>query len=177
MACHDTVEVVTNSKVESQGSLHVQSLQACDVQAEERGDPIHDVLEVMVIVHGCEQLRASERIDYRFTIRHVEVVNLVLLEEFEDVLRGVERSLASGGVWQHSNPDSNASGNWLSATIPRSAHPTQSRRGRRRCAGFVVCQEVSQPWNECQSAGCYAPRRSCTSPQIVFQRLSSLSLL
>jgi hypothetical protein len=117
MACRDAVEVATDSEVESQGSLHVQSLQACDGQAEGRGDPIHDVLEVMVIVHGCEQLRAGERMDYRFTIRHVEVVNLVLLEEFEDVLRGVERGLAGGGVGQHSNPDSNASSNWLSAAV------------------------------------------------------------
>ena len=43
----------------------------------------------MVIVHRYEQLRASEWMDYRFAfaIRHIEVINLVLLEVFEDVLR------------------------------------------------------------------------------------------
>ena len=50
-------------------------------------------------------------------ICHVDVVNVVLLEECEDVLRGLERSVTGGTVWQHSNPDHDMTGNCLSVTI------------------------------------------------------------
>ena len=50
-------------------------------------------------------------------IHHIDVVNVVLLEECEDVLRGLKRSITGGTVWQHSNPNCNVTGNCLSVTI------------------------------------------------------------
>ena len=95
----------------------MERLQPGDGQAKCGGDPIYDVLEGMEIVDGCQQFGTSERLGHRFTIRHVDVVNVVLLEELEDVLRGLERGVAGGTVGQDSDPDRDATGNCLSAAV------------------------------------------------------------
>ena len=95
----------------------MQRLQAGDGEAKCGGDPIYDVLEGMEIVDRCQQFGTSERLGHRFTIRHVDVVHVVLLEELEDVLRGLERGVAGGTVWQHSDPDRDATGNCLSVAV------------------------------------------------------------
>jgi hypothetical protein len=95
----------------------VQRLQAGDGQAKCGGDPIYDILEGMEIIDGCQQFGTSERLGHRFAISHLDVVNVVLLEELEDVLRGLERGVAGGTVWQYSDPDRDATGNCLSVAV------------------------------------------------------------
>ena len=94
----------------------MQRLQAGSGQAKCGGDPIYDVLEGMEIVDGCQQFGTSEMLGHRFTIRHVDVVNVVLFEELEDVLRGLKRGVAA--VLSGSTPtDRDATGNCLSAAV------------------------------------------------------------
>ena len=97
--------------------MHMQRLHAGDGQAKCGGHPICDVFEGIEIVDGCQEMGTSERLGHRFTIRHVDVVNVVLLEELGDVLRGLERGFAGGTVWQHSDPDRDATGNCLTAAV------------------------------------------------------------
>jgi hypothetical protein len=71
----------------------------------------------MEIINGYQKFGPSENLGHRFTIRHVDVVNFVLLEELEDILRGRERGVAGGAVWHHSDPDRGGTSNCLSATV------------------------------------------------------------
>jgi hypothetical protein len=71
-------------------------------------------------------LGTTEKLGHRFTICHVYVVNAVLLEELEDVLRGLERVVAGGAVWLYSDPDRDAIGNCLCAAVSVILVPTEA---------------------------------------------------
>ena len=104
VACSNAVESLADSKVESQGPLHVGRLQASDGQAKCGGHGIDDILEGMEIVDGCEQFGTSKNLGLRFTIRNLDVVNVVHLKELEDVLRGFECDVAGETVRHDSYP-------------------------------------------------------------------------
>lgn len=70
-----------------------------------------DVLEVIVIINSRQQGGTSEKSSLGFMECHVNIVNAMLLEETEDVLRGLEHNVAGGGVFLDSNPNSDATGN------------------------------------------------------------------
>lgn len=95
----------------------MQCIQAGNGQAKCSGDLSYDVLEGMKIVDGCQEFRTSERLGHQFTIYHVNAMNVMLLEELEDDLRALECGVAGGTVWQHSDPDCDTTGNYLSAAI------------------------------------------------------------
>lgn len=47
----------------------------------------------------------------------MEIVEVMLFEELEDVVRGVKRGVAGGTVGQNANPDCGMAGNCLAAAI------------------------------------------------------------
>ena len=47
----------------------------------------------------------------------MEIANVMLFEELEDIVRGVERGVAGGAVKQNANPDHGTTGNHLAAAV------------------------------------------------------------
>jgi hypothetical protein len=126
MACRNAVKILADAEVEAQCSLRLRRLLASDGQAESSGDGMYDVLEVIVIIDGRKQRRTSEKSGLGFTECHVDVVDAVLLEETEDVLRGLERDVAGGAVFLDSDPNSDATGNLICAAVRTRLLPTKA---------------------------------------------------
>jgi hypothetical protein len=126
MACRNAVKILTDAEVEAKCPLHLRRLLASDGQAESGGDGMDDVFEGMVIVDGRQQRGTGEKSGLRFTECHVDVVDDVLLEETEDVLRGLERDVAGGGVFLDSDPNGDATGNRICAAVRIRLVPTKA---------------------------------------------------
>ena len=71
----------------------------------------------MEIVDRCQNFGAGERLGHQFMICNIDVLNVVLLEQLENVLRELKHSVASCMVWHHSDPNCDRSSNCLSVTI------------------------------------------------------------
>jgi hypothetical protein len=121
----------------------VERLQPGNGQAKCSGDPIYDVLEGMEIIDGCQQFGTSERVDHRFTIRHIDVVNVVLPEELEDVLRGLKRGVAGGTVGQDSDPDCYTTGDCPSATVRVLLIPPEASEVNGGMLDFSIVEEFN----------------------------------
>jgi len=126
MACRNAVKILANAEIEAQCSLRLQCLLARDGQAESSGDGMDDVLEMIVIIDGRQQRGTSEKSGLGFTEGHIDVVDAVLFEETEDVLRGLERDVAGGAVLLDSNPNSDGTGNIFCAALPTRLLPTKA---------------------------------------------------
>ncbi len=95
----------------------MERLQASNWQAKGGGNPVDHVLEGMEIVDRCIEYGTSERLGHRLAVGNIDIVNVVLREELEDVIRGVERGVASGTVRQDTDPDRGTTGNCLAAAV------------------------------------------------------------
>lgn len=80
MTCRYAVKTVAHAELKAH--RFVQCLLASDRQAEGTGDGVNDVLEVVVVVDGSQQWRASKKFDLGFAECYV---NAALLKETEDV--------------------------------------------------------------------------------------------
>jgi hypothetical protein len=126
MTCCNAIKVLADVEVEAKCPLLLRRLLASDGQAESSGDGMNNVFEGMGILYGRKQRGTGEKPDLRFTECHLDVVDVVLLEETKDVLRGLERDVAGGGVFLDSDPDGDATGHRISAAVGSILFPTKA---------------------------------------------------
>ena len=126
MACCNTIKGLADVEVKAKCPLILRRLFASDWQAESSGDGMDNVFEGMVIVDGRQQRGTSEKSDFRFTECYLDVVDIVLLEETKDVLRGLERDLAGGSVFLDSDPNGDTTGHYIFAAVRSRLVPTKA---------------------------------------------------
>jgi hypothetical protein len=130
----------------------------------------------MVILYGRKQRGTGEKSDLRFTECHLDVVNVVLLEETKDVLRGLERDVAGGGVFLDSDPNGDATGHRIFAAVRSILFPTKAdevdggEQDLSLVEAFANLRTNVSPQN-------YASGRSRTLSRIVAHRLSTCPCL
>ena len=101
-------------------------LQPGDGQAKRSRDPVDDALERMEIIDRGVEDRTSKRMSLRLAIGDVDIVNVVLPKELEDVLSGVESSVAVRTVGTDANPDGDMTGNGHGKTVLVLLLPTEA---------------------------------------------------
>ena len=126
MACCNTIKSLANVEVETECPLILRRLFVSDGQAESSGDGMDNVFEGMVIVDGRQQRGTSEKSDLRFTECHLDVIDVVLLEKTKDILRGLERDVAGGGVFLDSDPNGDTTGHYIFAAVRSRLVPTKA---------------------------------------------------
>lgn len=126
MTCRYAVKTVAHAEVKAHRSLRLRRLFASDGQAEGSGNGVNNVLEVVVVVDGSQQLRASKEFDIGFAECYVDVMDAALLKETEDVFGGLVRDVAGGGVLLDSDPDSDGTDDLAHAAIRIRIVPTEA---------------------------------------------------
>ena len=126
MACCNTIKRLANVEVKAKCPLILRRLLASDGQAESSGNGMDNVFEGMVIVDGRQQRGTGEKSDLRFTECHLDVIDVMLLEETKDVLRGLERDVAGGGVFLDSDPNGDTTGHNIFAAVRSRLVPTKA---------------------------------------------------
>ena len=126
MACCNTIKGIANVEVKSKCPLILRRLLASNGQAESSGDGMYNIFEGMVIVDGHQQRGTGEKSDLRFTECYLDVINVMLLEETKDVLRGLERDVAGGGVFLDSNPNGDTAGHNIFEAVRSRLVPTEA---------------------------------------------------
>ena len=126
MVCCNTIKSLTNVEVKAKCPLILRRLLTSDGQAESSGNGMDNVFEGMVIVDGRQQRGTGEKSDLRFTECHLDVIDIVLLEETKDVLRGLERDLAGGSVFLDSDPNGDTTGHNIFAAVRSRLVPTKA---------------------------------------------------
>ena len=126
MACCNAIKRLANVEVKAKCPLLLRRLFASDWQAESSGNGMDNVFEGMVIVDGRQQRGTAEKSDLRFTECHLDVIDVMLLEETKDVLRGLERDVAGGGVFLNSDPNGDTTGQYILAAVRSRFVPTEA---------------------------------------------------
>ena len=126
MACCNTIKSLANVEVKAKCPLILRRFFASDGQAESSGNGMYNIFEGMVIVDGRQQRGIAEKSDLRFTECHLDVIDVMLLEETKDVLRALERDLAGGGVFLDSDPNGDTTGHHILAAVRSRLVPTKA---------------------------------------------------
>jgi len=71
----------------------------------------------MKIINRQVEYRASERLGRRLAVDNVNIINVMLFEELENVIREVERNVSGSTVRQNTNPDCGTTGNCLAIAV------------------------------------------------------------
>ena len=126
MACCNAIKGLAEVEVKAKCPLLLRRLLASDGQAESSGNGMDNVFEGMVILDGRQQRGTGKKSDLRFTECHLDVIDAMLLEETKDVLRGLERDLAGGGVFLDSNPNGGTTSHNIFAAVRSMFVPTEA---------------------------------------------------
>ena len=126
MACCNTIKSLANVEVKAKCPLLLRRLLASNGQAQSSGNGMDNVFEGMVILYGRQQGGTGKKSDLRFTECHLDVIDVMLLEETKDVLRGLERDVTGGGVFLDSNPNGDTTDHNIFAAVRSRLVPTKA---------------------------------------------------